>query len=67
MKNLESVKNAINTFYDEACDALKTDLGRSRTEASGELQAVLVRKDTFQLVVLIHTFHFQNKLNCVNL
>lgn len=41
MKNLESIKSAINTFYDEACDALAVDLGRSKTEASGELQAVM--------------------------
>jgi hypothetical protein len=42
MKNLESIKLAINTYYDEACDALGKDLGRSKTEASGELQAVMV-------------------------
>jgi aldehyde dehydrogenase (NAD+) len=41
MKNLDAVKLAINTYYDEACGALDKDLGRSYTEASGELQAVM--------------------------
>eukprot|EP00613_Pedinella_sp_CCMP2098_P072380 CAMPEP_0171919598 /NCGR_PEP_ID=MMETSP0993-20121228/18298_1 /TAXON_ID=483369 /ORGANISM="non described non described, Strain CCMP2098" /LENGTH=549 /DNA_ID=CAMNT_0012556307 /DNA_START=8 /DNA_END=1657 /DNA_ORIENTATION=- len=41
LKHLKAISDAIYLHYDEACEALAGDLGRSRAEAAGELEAVL--------------------------
>jgi aldehyde dehydrogenase (NAD+) len=41
VKNLKLIKSSIETNYDEACKALGSDLGRSHSEASVEMQAVV--------------------------